>query len=64
MFDKSKFSWLNLLNFFLNIQPNMTEQENKGQKIYDLLYAKTKRKFNCVLYRKQRKNTFYKKRAF
>ena len=29
----------------IEIQPNMSEQEKKRQKIYDLLYAETKTKF-------------------
>ena len=44
--DKSKFSLLALLfkHFFIKIQPNMSEQEKKRQKIYDLLNAETKPK--------------------
>ena len=44
--DKSKFSWLALLckHFFIKIQPNMSEQEKKWQRIYDLLNAETKQK--------------------
>ena len=49
--------------FFVKIQLNMSEQEKKGQKIYDLLNAKTKPKFLCQPYIKHRK-IFYKKRAF
>ena len=39
--DKSKFLWLDLLfeNFFIKIKPNMSEQEKKRQRIYDLLNA-------------------------
>ena len=41
--DKSKFSWLTALfkHFFIKIQPNMSEQEKKRQRIYDLLDAET-----------------------
>ena len=41
---KSKFSWLDLLfkHFFVKIQPNMSEQEKKRQRIYDLFNAETK----------------------
>ena len=37
--NKSKFSWLALLfkHFLMKIQPNMSEQEKKGQSIYVLL---------------------------
>ena len=33
--DKSKFSWLALLfkHFFIKIQPNMSEQEKRQQRI-------------------------------
>ena len=55
--DKSKFSWLALLfnHFFIKIQPNMSEQEKKQQRIYDLLNAETKPKFLYQSYTKQRK---------
>ena len=35
--DKSKFSWLAVLfkHFFIKIQPNMSEQEKKCQRIYE-----------------------------
>ena len=46
--------------FFIKIQPNMKEQEKKWQRIYDLLNTKTKSKFLCLLYTKQRK-IFYRK---
>ena len=41
-----KVSWLSLLfnHFFIKFQPNMREQEQKRQRIYDLLNAKTKLK--------------------
>ena len=39
----------------------MSEQEKK-QRIYDLLNAETKPKFLCLAYTKQRKNFFYKKK--
>ena len=35
--------------FFINIQPNMSEQEKKQQRIYDLLNAETKPLF--IFYR-------------
>ena len=41
--DKSKIAWLALLfkHFFIKIQPNMSEQEKKLQRIYELLNAET-----------------------
>ena len=41
---KFKFSWLSLLfkQFFIKIQPNISEQEKKRERIYDLLHAETK----------------------
>ena len=39
----------------------MSEREKKRQRTYDLLNAKTKPKFLCLSYTKQRKN-FYRKR--
>ena len=41
--DKSKFLGLALLfmHFFIKIQPNMSEQEKRQQRIYDLLNTKT-----------------------
>ena len=44
--DKSKLSWLALLfNYFLiKIQPNMSEQEKKRQRSYDLLDTENKSK--------------------
>ena len=41
----------------------MSKQEKKRQIIYDLLNAKTKQKFFCRIYTKQKK-LFYSKRAF
>ena len=41
----------------------MSEQEQKRQRIYELLNAETKPKFRCLLYTKQRKY-FYRKKAF
>ena len=45
-YDKTKFSWWGLLfqQFLIKIQPNMSEQEKKQQRIYDLLNAETKPK--------------------
>ena len=41
--DKSKFSLALLFKpFFIKIQPNMSEQEKKRQRIYDLLNVETK----------------------
>ena len=40
--------------FLMKIRLNMSEQEKK-QRIYDLLNAETKQKFLCLLYTKQRK---------
>ena len=44
--NKSIFSWLAQLfiHFFIKIQPNMSEQEKKQQKIYDLLNINTQPK--------------------
>ena len=64
--DKSEFSWLALLlkHFFeIKIQPNMSDQEKKRQRIYDMLYAETKPQFLCLPYSKRRKK-IYRKRAF
>ena len=49
--------------FSIKIQPNMSEQEKKRQRVYDLLNAETKPKFLCLPYTKQRK-LFNRKRAF
>ena len=49
--------------FRIKIQPNMSEREQKRQRIYDLLNAETKLKFLCQPYTKQRKK-FYRKSAF
>ena len=37
----------------------MSEQKKKRQRIYDLLYAKTKPMFPCLPYTKQRKFVFF-----
>ena len=50
--------------FKIKIQSNMSEQEKKSQRIYDLLNAKTKPKFLCLPYTKQRKNFFTEKELF
>ena len=42
----------------------MSEQERKRQKIYDLLNVKTKPKFLCLPYRKQRNHFFTEKELF
>ena len=41
--DKYKFSWLALVfkQFLIKIQPNMSKQEKKRQRIYDFLDAET-----------------------
>ena len=41
----------------------MSEQEKKWQRIYDLLNTKTKPKFLCLLYRKQRNIFFLLKKS-
>ena len=46
---------------FIKIQPNMSEQEKKRQRIYDLLNAETKSKFLCLLYTKQKKKIIDKR---
>ena len=47
------------------IQLNRSEQDNKPQRIYDLLNAETKTKFLCLPYTKQRRTIFfYRKRDF
>ena len=43
----------------IKIQPNISEQEKKRQRIYDLLNAETTPKFLCLLYTKQRKTFFF-----
>ena len=48
----------------LKIQPNINEQEKKRQRIYDFLNAKTKPKFLCLPYTKQRKKSFTEKELF
>ena len=56
--DKSKFWCLDLLfvqHFKIKIHPNMSEQEKKSQKINDLLNAKTKPRFLCLAYTRQKK---------
>ena len=40
--------------FKIKIQPNTSEQEQKGQRIYYLINAETKPKFLCLTYTKQR----------
>ena len=49
--NKSKFSLLAVLFklIFFKIQPNMSEQKKKLQKIYDLLNAETKTKKNSKI---------------
>ena len=49
--------------FFIIIQPNMSEQE-KWQRIKDLLYTKTRPKFLCLPYTRQRKIIFTEKELF
>ena len=48
-------SIIQTLFFIIKIQPNISEQENKRQRIYDLLNVETKLKFLCLPYTKQRK---------
>ena len=54
---KSTCLWLARLfkHFLIKIQPNMSEQEKKRQRIYDFLYVKTKPKFLCPPHTKQRR---------
>ena len=40
--------------FLIKIQPSMSEQEKKRQRIYDLLNAETKPNFLCLPYTKKR----------
>ena len=40
--------------FKIKIQPDMSEKENKRQRIYDLLNTETKPKFLCLPYTKKR----------
>ena len=49
--------------FWITIQPNMSEQEKKLQRIYDLINADLYPKFLILPYRKQRKR-IYRKGAF
>ena len=42
----------------------MSEQENKQQRIYDLLNAETKPTFLSLLYTKQSKAIFFHKNSF
>ena len=44
--------------FKIKIQPNMSEQEKKRQKNYDLFNSETKLKFLCQPYTKQKKKKF------
>ena len=50
-------SIIQALFFKIKIQSNMSEQEKKQQRIYDLLNCKTKPKFLCL-----QKKTFLRKR--
>ena len=47
-------SIIQVLFFIIKIQPNMSEQEKKRQRIYDLFNAETKPKFFDLPYTKQR----------
>ena len=38
--------------FLIKIQPNMSDQEKKRQRIYDLLNIENKPKFHCLPYKK------------
>ena len=50
---------------FIKIQPNMSEQEKKQQRIiYDLLNTETKPDFLCLVYTKQRLKNFTEKELF
>ena len=52
--------------FFIKIQPNMSEQEKKWQRIYDLLNTETKKKVSLsTLYKaKKKKKKIQKKELF
>ena len=52
------YDYLYYSSTFIEIQPNLDEQEKKRQRIYDLLNAETKLTFLCLPYTKQRKNNF------
>ena len=56
-------SIMQALFFVIKFQPNMSEQEKKQQRIYNLLNAEIKLKFLCLLYIKQR-NFFLQKKSF
>ena len=51
-------------HFFTKNQPNMSEQEKNQQRIYDLLNAKSKPKFLCLPYTKQRRKKITEKEFF
>ena len=48
--------------FKIKIPPNMSEQEKKRQRIYDLLNAESNPKFLCLPYTNQRKGFFSQKK--
>ena len=50
--------------FEIKIQPIISEQEKKQQKIYDLLNTETKPKFLCQLYTRKRIFFLTKKELF
>ena len=56
MFMISSLILLEWESSFIKIQPNMSHQEKKRQRIYDLLNAETQPKFLRLPYTKQRKN--------
>ena len=47
-------SIIQVISFFINTQPNMSEQEKKRQRIYNFLNAETKPNFLCLLSSTQR----------
>ena len=51
-------SIIQALFLLIKNQPNMSEQEKKRQRIYDLLNAETRPQFLCLPYTKQRKRIF------
>ena len=56
-------SVIQMFFFIIKIQPIMSKQEKKRQRIYDFLNVVIKPKFLCLPDRKQRK-TFYWKGSF
>ena len=51
-------------HFLIKSHLNISEQEKKRQKVYDLFNTETKPNFLCMLYTKQRKFIFTEKELF